>query len=100
MEKCSSKGRDCIEEKSGFTFDCLPSCGGTYADTEAWPDFGWSFEDMIQPLTSEYNNFKQNNVKHFRFNSTATLTAFGMLNYVKEVTMCKYHNRKNCIHMI
>ena len=79
MEKCNPKGRDCIEEKSSFTFNCQTSCEGIYADAVLWPDFDWSFEDMIEPLTYEYNDFKRNNVQYFRFNSTAVSTVFGNL---------------------
>ena len=74
MEKCSPKGRDCIESKSRFTFNCLPSCDGIYADTEQWDYFDWSLEDMIEPLTSEYNDFKWNNIQHFR---VVTLSSLG-----------------------
>ena len=34
MKKCSPEGRDCIESKSAYTFNCSVSCEGIYADVQ------------------------------------------------------------------
>ena len=75
---CDAMGRDCVEKKSTSSFDCLPSCVGIYADTAHWKDGdGDIANEEIEPLISEYRKFKLNNVKHFRFNSSATSNQFG-----------------------
>ena len=74
-EKCSTRGRDCIEEFATDTFDCQTTCDGTYADGEQQKDE--SLQDMIKLLKEKYEIFKRNNVKHFRFNSTANSSMFG-----------------------
>ena len=71
MKKCDSKGRDCIEEKSGLTFNCSVSCEGIYADTIKSQETKLT-DVKIQPLVAEYQDFKRNHVKHFRFNPYAT----------------------------
>ena len=73
MQKCDIQGRDCIANKSTFTFGCPTSCDGIYADIAQWTEP----LDTIQPLISEYETFKQNNVKHFVFDTTATTSNFG-----------------------
>ena len=37
MNKCSLKGRDCIEEKSNFGFNCNTTCEGIFANVQ-WED--------------------------------------------------------------
>ena len=74
---CNLKGRDCIVNNSKLTFNCSTSCDGIYADTSDWGST-WSLTSMIQPLVSKYEEFKQRNVQHFRFNSTAVSSDFGM----------------------
>ena len=34
MKKCSPEGRECIENKSTFTFNCSVACEGIYADVQ------------------------------------------------------------------
>ena len=34
MKKCSPEGRDCIENKSSWTFNCSVACEGMYADVQ------------------------------------------------------------------
>ena len=34
MKKCSPEGRDCIENKSSWTFNCSVACEGIYADVQ------------------------------------------------------------------
>ena len=34
MKICSPEGRDCIEKKSSWTFNCSVACEGTYADVQ------------------------------------------------------------------
>ena len=64
-KKCDTIGRDCIEEKSNATFNCQTPCQGVYADISHW--YGGetirSLENMVQPLLTEYKNFKQKKVK-------------------------------------
>ena len=76
MEKCSAKGRDCIENLTTHSFDCQTTCDGIYADGEQQKDE--TLQDMIKLLKEKYEIFKRNNIKHFRFNSTANSTMFGM----------------------
>ena len=53
---------------------------GIYADTAHWQDGdGDIANEEIESLISEYRKFKLNNVKHFRFNSSATSNQFGEL---------------------
>ena len=79
MQKCDLQGRDCIAKKSHLTFGCLPSCDGIYADVSKWWDFDpFGMKELIQPLVSEYENFKQNNMRHLRFDTSAEgSTLFG-----------------------
>ena len=76
MEKCSPRGRDCIEEFATHSINCQTSCDGIYADGEQQKDE--NFQDMTKHLMEHYEIFKRKNVKHFRFNSTANSTMFGM----------------------
>ena len=79
INKCSTKGRDCIEKKSNATFNCQTSCQGIYADITQW-DEEYTMETtkyVMQPLMTEYEKFKGNNVKHVRFNSSASATVYG-----------------------
>ena len=72
MQKCDLQGRDCVAEKSHLTFDCLPSCDGIYADVSSWWDWDpLGLKELIEPMLSEYENFKQNNVRHIMFKSSA-----------------------------
>ena len=79
LQSCDLKGRDCIANKSSSgTFNCLTSCDGIYADVGQWHDSGaLGVRDLIRPLISEYENFKQSNVMHFRFDASATSNNFG-----------------------
>ena len=81
MEKCSPRGRDCIEEFATHSFDCQTTCDGIYADGEQQKDE--NFEDMAKHLMEHYEISKRKKVKHFRFNSTANSTKFGMVNVYK-----------------
>ena len=83
---CNPKGRDCIEEKSGRDFNCHISCEGIYADTSQWDGRGEGDvkKEEIEPLISEYKNFKRNNVHHFRFSSNAPSTMFGRFTIEKQ----------------
>ena len=72
MQECDLVGRDCLANKSSLTFDCLTSCDGIYADIVQWTDpESMGVKDIIQPLISEYETFKQNNVRHFAFDAEA-----------------------------
>ena len=64
---------------SGLSFNCWTSCEGIYADTSQWVGRGEGEvnKEEIEPLISEYRNFKINNVQHFKFSSNATSTVFG-----------------------
>ena len=66
--------------------NCQTPCQGIYADITQWHrcldvqmDTMGTTEDVMQPILTEYKIFKKNNVKHFRFNSSATATVFGMV---------------------
>ena len=80
IKKCTARGRDCIEAKSDATFNCQTPCQGIYADINQWYSkyTVGNMEDMIEPLLKEYKTFKKNNVKHFRYDDTATSSVFGM----------------------
>ena len=79
LKKCSVKGRDCIEEMSNATFNCQTPCEGIYADIDQWDDLNTmeTTENVMQPIIAEYKNFKKNNVRHFKFDSSAATTVFG-----------------------
>ena len=80
MRKCDLEGRDCIANKSSLTFDCLTSCDGIYADIVQWTDpVSMGVRPTIQPLITEYETFKQSNVRHFEFDTKAATSNFGML---------------------
>ena len=71
MRKCSPKGRECIEKNSAETFNCNKTCEGIYADIY-WKDGKMKNEmdrEKYAELSSEYANFKRENVKHFEFSS-------------------------------
>ena len=72
MKKCSHKGRECIEKNSAETFNCSMTCEGMYADIY-WKDGKMKNEmdkEKFAELSSEYVNFKRENVKHFEFSSS------------------------------
>ena len=80
MKKCGPKGRDCIEKYSAETFNCRVTCKGMYADIQHWKDIKMENEkdkEKYRTLISEYQNFKKDNVKHFRFSSVASGSNFG-----------------------
>ena len=79
IRKCDVKGRDCIEEKSNSTFNCQTPCEGIYADIDQWDDLNTmeTTENVMQPIIAEYKTFKKNNVRHFKFDSSAKTTVFG-----------------------
>ena len=82
LEKCRPTGRDCIEKNSAKNFNCSTSCEGVYADIHWKRDEEMTFEidkDKYAMLSSEYKNFKRENVKHFRFSSEASRSMFGEL---------------------
>ena len=79
MRKCGPEGRDCIEQNSAETFNCSMTCDGMYADIN-WKDGNLKDEkdrEKYTMLESEYQNFKKENVKHFRFSSEKTWSNFG-----------------------
>ena len=79
MKICGPQGRDCIEKNLTKTFDCSFACEGVYADIH-WKDAGMKNEldkDKYAALSSEYVNFKRDNVKHFAFSSAAHSNMFG-----------------------
>ena len=79
MKKCDPKGRDCIEKNSAKTFNCSMTCNGMYADIN-WKVGNMEDEmdkEKYTELLSEYENFKKENVKHFRFSSGAYWKNFG-----------------------
>ena len=79
MKKCDPKGRDCIEKNSAETFNCSMTCKGMYAD------INWKVRHMKNEmdkekytiLSSEYENFKKENVKHFEFSSALSRNNYG-----------------------
>ena len=85
MKKCGPEGRNCIEKNSAETFNCSMTCEGMYVD------IGWKSgipngkiplpngkdRKKYAELRSEYQNFKKENVKHFRFSSEASRSMFG-----------------------
>ena len=73
MKKCTPEGRDCIENNSAETFNCSMTCEGLYADITGWKSGQVNGKDKKKyaKLRSEYQNFKEENVKHFRFSSEA-----------------------------
>jgi len=83
MKKCGPKGRDCIDKHSAETFNCSMTCKGMYADISL--EIGYSSGKMkngkdkkkYEELYSEYQNFKKENVKNFRFSSSSKLDDFG-----------------------
>ena len=55
MKKCSPEGRDCIEDKSSWTFNCSVACEGTYADVQ-WVE---NIEEGVEE-EDEGNQFQGN----------------------------------------
>ena len=72
MKKCTPEGRDCIENNSAETFNCSMTCEGMYADI-GWKSGHSKGKDKKKyaELHSEYQDFKRENVKHFKFSSDA-----------------------------
>ena len=79
MEICGPEGRQCIQKNSANTFNCSTTCQGIYADVTQWDDIYTmeTVEDVMQPIIAEYKTFKKNNVRHFKFDSSANTTVFG-----------------------
>ena len=88
MEKCSPKGRDCIEKNTSQTFNCNATCEGVHADVIKMEGKdlvelvkGEKIEELdkmdLQRLIFEYKEFKRTHVQHFRFNSEFNDTSFG-----------------------
>ena len=79
MKKCGPEGRDCIEQNSAETFNCSMTCDGMYADIN-WKDGKMKDEkdrEKYTMLESEYQNFKKERVKHFRFSPLSFESNFG-----------------------
>ena len=83
MKKCDPRGRDCIEKNSAETFNCSTTCKGVFADI-SWKignpngkmDEGKDKKKYAE-LYSEYQDFKRENVKHFKFSSESHWSDFG-----------------------
>ena len=56
MERCSPKGRDCIEKNFADTFDCNMTCEGIFADVQ------WVDEQMEEPKEQEEVEVKFKNI--------------------------------------
>ena len=112
MEKCSLRGRDCIEGNFTLTFNCSVNCDGVYADVQ-WVKEGihGSAEETIAEeertigkrgveqdkkkymrLVSEYKLFREGVVQHFRFND-ASKFYFGRLKHFQCLN-CPFLRRK------
>ena len=85
MTICSPEGRDCIENKATSTFNCSVACEGIYADVQWVENVVEGMEgkkrdgldrQKFEKMMSEYNQFKKNQVQHFRFDSAAHSTEF------------------------
>ena len=79
MKICDPEGRDCIEENSSETFNCSMTCAGMYADTN-WKDEQLKDEKdkkKYSTMSSQYQNFKKEHVKHFRFSFEASSSMYG-----------------------
>ena len=76
MEKCTPRGRDCIERFSTSTFNCSVTCEGIFADTVRSnidnQDSEQIDQEKYQRLLTEYKNLKRKTCKHYRFNSNMT----------------------------
>ena len=80
LTKCSPTGRDCIEKNSAKNFNCSFSCEGIYADIQWKRDEEMTYEidkEKYAMLSSEYQNFKRENVEIFRFDSSSPMGMFG-----------------------
>ena len=76
---CGPEGRDCIEENSAQTFNCIFTCEGMYAGVN-WKDGEMKNEmdkEKYNRLSSQYVNFKRNSVKHFDFKSASPFNMLG-----------------------
>ena len=93
MGICDPKGRDCIERNFAKSFNCSTTCVGIYADVQ-WKQWNqWIQNQNLQQETNmpfvdkdkykklilRYQKFKVENVRHFKFNSTSVLSAYGKL---------------------
>ena len=58
--------------------ECKTSGQGIYADITQWDEeyTRETTKEVIQPLITEYENLKQNNFKHVRFDSFASATVY------------------------
>ena len=96
---CDRRGRDCIEEAIGDSFNCSFSCEGLYADVqwsgaadrvESEEEKEWrrligrmdrDEEEMdkkkVLAMVEQYNRFKRGNIRHFRFASEESERIFG-----------------------
>ena len=84
MKICSPEGRNCIEENSAQTFNCIFTCEGMYAGVN-WKDAEMKNvmdNEKYDMLSSQYVNFKRNSVKHFEFSSAASSNTFGIPTYM------------------
>ena len=76
---CDPKGRDCIERNFAKSFNCSTTCVGIYADVQ-WKKLslegGAEDNEKYKMLVAEYRRFKENIVKHFKFNRIAHSSAF------------------------
>ena len=61
MERCSPKGRDCIEKNFAETFDCNMTCEGIFADVQ------WVDEQMEEPEEHEQVEVKFKNADEEEF---------------------------------
>ena len=94
MKTCTPKGRDCIEKNSAETFNCSMTCEGMYADIY-WKDGKMKNEmdkEKYAELSSEYVNFKRENVKHFEFSSAPSYSWGSIPNYGKKIKLQKNEN--------
>ena len=69
MKKCSPEGRDCIESKSTWTFNCSVACEGIYADVQ-WEEnieededelgnkFSGTYKKLYKTLKQEIQTIK------------------------------------------
>ena len=93
--KCSPRGRNCIEQNFARSFNCSVNCEGIYADVQ-WLEEMVTVKDRVGKkgeeldkkkylrLLSDYKNFKENTVQHFRFNH-ALGSNFGRFQHFKKL---------------
>ena len=72
------------------TFNCSVSCEGIYADVEWFKDNKGNGRDKLKykRLISEYNTFKRNLVKHFKFDPANDSTMFRKLQFYQLNMIC------------